>query len=55
LEEAPELRVTSNEELEAGCVYTLRVGASDGREHHAIASAMIAVHQHGADVLWSSV
>jgi len=55
LEEAPQLRETSNEELEAGCVYTLRVGASDGREHHAIASAIIAVHQQGADVLWSSV
>jgi Xaa-Pro aminopeptidase len=55
LEEAPQLRGTSNEELEAGCVYTLRVGASDGREHYAIASAIISVHQQGADALWSGV
>ena len=54
LEEAPQLRATSNEKLEAGCVYTLRVGASDGREHHAITSVVIAVHQQGAEVLWSS-
>ena len=55
LEEAPQLRGTSNEKLEAGCVYTLRVGASDGREHHAVASAIIAVHHQATDVLWSSV
>jgi Xaa-Pro aminopeptidase len=55
LEEAPQFSATSDEKLEAGCVYTLRVGASDGRHHHAIASAIIAVYQQGADVLWSSV
>jgi len=55
LEETPQLRANSNDKLEEGSVYTLRAGASDGREHHAIASAMIAVHGRGADVLWSSV
>ena len=55
LEEAPQLSATNNDELEAGRVYTLRVGASDGREHHAVASAIIAVRQQGADVLWSGV
>ncbi|MGE5304479.1 MAG: M24 family metallopeptidase [Alphaproteobacteria bacterium] len=55
LEEAPQLRASSNEVLEAGGVYTLRAGASDGQEHHALASAMIAVRQQGADVLWSGV
>jgi Xaa-Pro aminopeptidase len=55
LEEAPQLRGTSNEKLEASCMYTLRVGVSDEREHHAIASAMVAVHQQDTDVLWSGV
>ena len=53
LEETPQLRATGNEKLEADCVYTLRVGACDGRQQP-IASAMIAVHEQGADVLWSS-
>ncbi|HEX9143667.1 MAG TPA: M24 family metallopeptidase, partial [Candidatus Binatia bacterium] len=55
LEEAPRLLGTSSDKLEAGCVYTLRVGASDGREKHAIVSAIIAVHQQETDALWSSV
>ena len=55
LEEAPQLLKTSDDALEAGSVYTLRVGASDGREHHAIASAIIAVHEQATDVLWSGV
>jgi hypothetical protein len=54
LEQAPQLLGASNDDkLEAGCAYTLRVGASDGREHHAIASAIIAIHPQGNDVLWS--
>jgi Xaa-Pro aminopeptidase len=52
LEEAPQLLAASDYQLEAGCVYTLRVGASDGREH-AIASAIIAVDPQGNEVLWS--
>ena len=55
LEEAPQLLKTSDDALEAGSVYTLRVGASDGREQHAISSAIIAVHQQEADALWSGV
>ncbi len=53
LEEAPQLSQTGDETLEAGCVYTVRVGASDGRERHAMASAMVSIRQHGGDVLWS--
>jgi len=55
LEEAPQILGTSNEKLEAGCVYTLRIGASDEGAHHAIVSAIISVHQQGTDVLWSGV
>lgn len=55
LEEAPQLSQTGDEALEAGCVCTVRVGASDGGEHHAVASAIISVHQQGTDVLWSGV
>lgn len=54
LEEEPRLVVGSEDALDAGCVYTLRVGASDHKEHHAIASAMVAVNQRGNDVLWSA-
>jgi len=55
LEEAPRLIADSEETVEAGCVYTLRVGASDGREHHAIVSTMVAVRQDGNELLWSSI
>jgi len=55
LEEAPLLWADGEEELEAGSVYTLRVGVSDGREHHAFASAMIYVHHDGNEVLWSAI
>ena len=53
LVEEPCLLANSEESLAEGGVYTLRVGASDG-EHHVIMSAMIAVHQRGNSVLWSS-
>jgi Xaa-Pro aminopeptidase len=54
LEETPHLLAASNEKLESGCVYTLRVGACDGREH-AIASAVIALGPQGGEVLWSAI
>jgi len=54
LEEVPRLVVGSEDLLESGCVCTLRVGASNQREHHAIASAMVVVNQRGNDVLWSA-
>jgi hypothetical protein len=38
--------------FEAGEIYSLKVGLTDGVDHHAIASAMIAVHADGNDVLW---
>ncbi len=55
LEEEPRLLADSEEVLEAGCVYTVRVGASDGQEHHAIVSAMVSVHQQGNEALWSAI
>lgn len=55
LEEEPPLSTTSEETLGAGEVYTLRVGASDGQEHHGIVSAIIAVHENENELLWSAV
>lgn len=55
VEEEPRLLADSSESLEAGCVYSLRVGASDGQRHHALVSAMISIHPQGTDVLWSGV
>ena len=55
LSEEPQLLAASEDVLGADCVYTLRVGASDGRQHHAIVSAMIAVHRDRSEVLWSTV
>jgi hypothetical protein len=40
--------------LEAGGVYSLRVGLTDGGEQHAIVSAMIALHEHVIEELWRS-
>ncbi len=55
LEEEPELSPDSEDALEAGGVYTVNVGASDGQEHHGIVSALVAVHQDGNELLWSAV
>jgi Xaa-Pro aminopeptidase len=55
LEEEPKLFPNSEEALVAGDVYTLRVGVSDGHEHHGIVSAMVAVHQDRNELLWSAV
>lgn len=38
--------------FEAGDVYSLRIGITDGEEQHALVSAMIALHEQGAEVLW---
>jgi len=54
LEAEPFLQVNSEQTLEDGDVYSLRVGATDGCDHHAIVSALIAVKQNGCDVLWSA-
>lgn len=54
LEEAPRLSGTGDDKLESGCVYTLRVGASDSAAGHAVASAIISVQPEGSTVLWSS-
>lgn len=53
LEEHPLITAESDHTLEAGEVYSLRVGLSDERDY-AIASAMVAVQPHGCEVLWSS-
>jgi Xaa-Pro aminopeptidase len=53
LEEHPLIAAGSEERFEDGGVYSLRVGLSDARGH-AIASAMVAVHERGNEVLWSS-
>lgn len=55
LEEEPRLLADSDQTLEAGSVYTLRAGVTDGGEHHAILSAMIAVQRDGNELLWSAV
>jgi hypothetical protein len=54
-EEEPRLSVDNESALEAGEVYTLRVGISDGRDQHGIVSAMVAVHQDRSELLWSAV
>ena len=53
LEEHPLIVASSEESFEDGDVYSLRIGLSDARGH-AIASAMVAVHGRGNEVLWSS-
>jgi Xaa-Pro aminopeptidase len=55
LAEEPQLCANGDESLEAGCVYTLRVGVSDGRQRFAIVSAMVAVHADGSERLWSAI
>jgi Xaa-Pro aminopeptidase len=53
LEEAPIITADCDDAIEPGGVYSLRVGLSDPRGH-AIVSAMVAVHDQGNEVLWSS-
>jgi methionine aminopeptidase len=55
LEEEPRFSANSESALGAGEVYTLRVGVSDGHEHHGIVSAMVAIHQDRSELLWSAV
>ena len=50
LEEPPHTDVGAA--FEAGEVYSLKVGLTDGAEQHAIVSAMIVVRKDGNDVLW---
>jgi Xaa-Pro aminopeptidase len=53
LEEHPLIAAGCEDRLEAGGVYSLRAGLSDERGH-GIISAMVAVHEHGNELLWSS-
>lgn len=55
LEDKPRLMTDGEESLDTGGVYTLRVGASNGQDCHAIVSAMVAVNQDGTELLWSAV
>ena len=54
LEEDPKLAPNSEEALEVGGVYALRVAASYWQKHHALVSAMVAVHQGRNELLWSA-
>jgi len=40
--------------FEAGEVYSLKIGVTDGADQHAITSAMIALREDGSDILWKS-
>jgi len=40
--------------FEAGEVYSLKIGVTDGAYQHAITSAMIALREDGSDILWKS-
>jgi len=40
--------------IQAGEVYSARVGLTDGADRNAIVSAMVAVHDSGNDILWRS-
>jgi Xaa-Pro aminopeptidase len=55
LEEEPRVSANNEAVVGAGEVYALRVGASDGQEHHGIVSAIVAVHENENEVLWSAV
>jgi Xaa-Pro aminopeptidase len=55
VEGEPRLAAENEAILAAGDVCTLRVGISDGRKHHGIVSAMVAVHQDRNELLWSAV
>jgi hypothetical protein len=52
LEEPPYTNIGAT--FEAGEVYSLKAGITDGADQHAIVSAMIAVRDNGCDVLWAS-
>jgi Xaa-Pro aminopeptidase len=53
LEEHPLIAAGCEDKIKPGGVYSLRVGLSDQRGR-AIVSAMVAVHEQGNEVLWSS-
>ena len=48
------LDAPATESFEPGEVYSVRAGLTDGGDQHAILSAMIAVRDDGAEVLWRS-
>ena len=54
LEEPPLITAASVDTFEPGGVYSLRVGVCGEPGDCAIVSAMIAVHEHDNEVLWSS-
>jgi hypothetical protein len=53
LEEAPMFTAGSEATLQAGNVYSLRVGLTDP-DRSAIVSAMILVGREGCEILWSA-
>ena len=50
-----ELPPDDNATLQAGSIYSLRVGASDQSAQHAIVSALVQVHDQGNDLLWPAI
>lgn len=53
-EEAPRLAVDGDQHVAAGDVCSLRVGISDAEAGHALLSAVVAIEENEAEVLWSS-
>lgn len=52
LVDEPQLSAQGDVMLQAGSVYSLRVGVSDQSAQHAIVSALVHVYDHGNEVLW---
>lgn len=52
LDEPPALRADSSAAMEQDGVYSLTVGLSEGRRNHALSSAMVALEDGRAEVLW---
>lgn len=55
LEEEPSLTANGEQTLDEDGDYSLRVGPSGKGGHLAIVSAMVAAHQNGNELLWSSL
>ena len=55
LVEEPQWPAHGDATLQAGSVYSLRVGASGESTQHAIVSALVQVHDRGNDLLWSAI
>ena len=50
-----EVPADDNAALQAGSIYSLRVGASGESTQHAIVSALVRIHDQGNDLLWPAI